>query len=70
MDILFDDLIERIKKEMKKKKKIINFDYLIPIFLPFLYSVYIFYNNLIRGNPRSVVANVLDCDIVVNEFEL
>ena len=23
-----------------------------------------------RGNPRGVVANVLDCDIVVSEFEL
>ena len=25
---------------------------------------------LSEGSPRDVVANVLDCDIIVNEFEL
>ena len=26
-------------------------------------------NKLMRGSPRGLVANVLDCDIVVSEFE-
>ena len=28
------------------------------------------YTETMRGGPRSIVVNVLDCDIVINEFEL
>ena len=42
----------------------------LPLFLYFLYSYYFLFISFIKENPYDVVANVLDCDIVLSKLEL
>ena len=32
-------------------------------------KIYQFLNKMKRGSPRGIVAKVLDCDVIVSEFE-
>ena len=68
--------INRAKKKKKFEELIIILSQQLKLQVSILIQIiciqlYVFkYSCLIRGNPLDVVANMLDCNILVSEFEL